>query len=170
VHALKNLELARYVNHLQDENDELRKTMGWLSGHEPQIRRMMETYNAKMGKHLGRRRLESLVVREERRLVISKLHKKPTTKMLMLLNPTHYETNSTQIQIHPYSLTPQMTTKSLSSSSALWGMCSLGRRVRSLVRRSRLRRNVKRNQVSSPNPSLNLSSCGSIVTIVGVEG
>jgi hypothetical protein len=30
----------------------------------------------------------------------------------MLLNPTHYETNSTQIQIHPYSLTPQMISKS----------------------------------------------------------
>jgi hypothetical protein len=79
------------------------------------------------------------VVREERRLVISKLHQKPTTKMPMLLNPTHYEINSTQIQIHPYSLTPQMISKSLSSSRALWGMCSLGKRARSLVRRNRLR-------------------------------
>jgi hypothetical protein len=35
VHALKNLELAQFVNHLQDENDELRKMMGWLSGNEP---------------------------------------------------------------------------------------------------------------------------------------
>jgi DNA repair exonuclease SbcCD ATPase subunit len=35
LHALKNLELAHYVDHLQDENDELRKLMGWLSGHEP---------------------------------------------------------------------------------------------------------------------------------------
>jgi hypothetical protein len=34
VHALKNLELAHYVNRLQDENDELRKMMGWLSGHD----------------------------------------------------------------------------------------------------------------------------------------
>jgi hypothetical protein len=44
----------------------------------------------------------------------------------MLLNPAHYETNSTQIQIHPYSLTPQMTSKSPSGSRALWEMCSLG--------------------------------------------
>jgi hypothetical protein len=44
-----------------------------------------------MGKRLGWRRLESLVVREERRLVISKLHQKPCTKMSMLQNPTHYE-------------------------------------------------------------------------------
>jgi hypothetical protein len=35
MHALKNLELAHYVDRLQDGNDELRKLMGWLSGHEP---------------------------------------------------------------------------------------------------------------------------------------
>jgi hypothetical protein len=35
MHALKNLELAHYVNHLQNENDELRNLMAWLSGHEP---------------------------------------------------------------------------------------------------------------------------------------
>jgi hypothetical protein len=43
LHALKNLELAHYVDRLQDENDELRKLMGWLSGHEPQLRIMIET-------------------------------------------------------------------------------------------------------------------------------
>jgi hypothetical protein len=32
LHALKNLELAHYVDHLQDENDELRKMMGWFRG------------------------------------------------------------------------------------------------------------------------------------------
>jgi hypothetical protein len=35
INAVKNMELAHYVDHLQDENDELRKLMGWLSGHEP---------------------------------------------------------------------------------------------------------------------------------------
>jgi hypothetical protein len=35
LHALNNLELAHYVDLLQDENDELRKMMGWLLGHEP---------------------------------------------------------------------------------------------------------------------------------------
>jgi hypothetical protein len=53
VHALKNLELAHYVNRLQDENDELRKMMGWLSGHEPQLRMMMETYKRYDGQVLG---------------------------------------------------------------------------------------------------------------------
>jgi hypothetical protein len=42
--ALKNLELAHYVDRLQDENDELRKLMGWLSGHEPQLRIMIESF------------------------------------------------------------------------------------------------------------------------------
>jgi hypothetical protein len=35
VNTVKNIELAHYVDRLQDENDELRKLMGWLSGHEP---------------------------------------------------------------------------------------------------------------------------------------
>jgi hypothetical protein len=44
VHALKNLELAHYVDRLQDQNHELRKMMGWLSGHEPQLRMMIGAY------------------------------------------------------------------------------------------------------------------------------
>jgi hypothetical protein len=53
IHALKNLELAHYVDRLQDENDELRKLMGWLSGHEPQLRIMIETYKRQDGEGLG---------------------------------------------------------------------------------------------------------------------
>jgi hypothetical protein len=53
LHALKNLELAHYVDRLQDENDELRKMMGWLSGHEPQLRMMMETYKREHGRGFG---------------------------------------------------------------------------------------------------------------------
>jgi hypothetical protein len=44
MHALKNLKLEHYVDRLQDENDELRKMMGWLCGHEPQLRIMIETF------------------------------------------------------------------------------------------------------------------------------
>jgi hypothetical protein len=51
--ALKNLELAHYVDRLQDENDELRKLMGWLSRHEPQLRIMIETYKHQDGEGLG---------------------------------------------------------------------------------------------------------------------
>jgi hypothetical protein len=47
------MELAHYVDHLQDENDELRKLMGWLSGHEPQLRIMIETYKRQGGEAPG---------------------------------------------------------------------------------------------------------------------
>jgi hypothetical protein len=53
LHALKNLELAHYVDRLQDENDELRKLMGCLFGHEPQLRIMIETYKRQDGEGLG---------------------------------------------------------------------------------------------------------------------
>ena len=53
LHAVKNLELAHYVDRLQDENDELRKMMGWLSGHEPQFRTMIEAYKRYDGQALG---------------------------------------------------------------------------------------------------------------------
>jgi hypothetical protein len=53
MHAFKNLELAHYVDRLRDENDELRKLMGWLSGHEPQLRIMIETFKRQDGEGLG---------------------------------------------------------------------------------------------------------------------
>jgi hypothetical protein len=53
INDVKNMELAHYVDHLQDENDELRKMMGWLSGHEPQLRMMIETYKRYDGEVLG---------------------------------------------------------------------------------------------------------------------
>jgi hypothetical protein len=45
LNAVKNMKLAHYVDRLQDENDELRQLMGWLSGHEPQLRMMIEAFN-----------------------------------------------------------------------------------------------------------------------------
>jgi hypothetical protein len=45
VNAVRNMELAHYVDRLQDDNDELRKMMDWLSGHEPELRMIIETYN-----------------------------------------------------------------------------------------------------------------------------
>jgi hypothetical protein len=53
LHALKNLELAHCVDHLQDENGELRKLMGWLSGRESLLRIMIETYKRQDGEGLG---------------------------------------------------------------------------------------------------------------------
>jgi hypothetical protein len=53
VNAVKNMELAHYVDHLQDENDELRKLMGWLSGHDSQLGIMIETFKRQDGEALG---------------------------------------------------------------------------------------------------------------------
>jgi hypothetical protein len=53
LHDLKNLELAHYVDRLQDENDKLRMLMGWLSSHEPQLRIMIETYKRQYGEGHG---------------------------------------------------------------------------------------------------------------------
>jgi hypothetical protein len=53
INAVKNMELAHYVDRLQDENDEDRKLMGWLSGHEPQLRIMIDTYKRQDGEALG---------------------------------------------------------------------------------------------------------------------
>jgi hypothetical protein len=47
------MSLAQYVDRLQDETDELRKLMGWLFDHEPQLRIMMETYKRQDGEALG---------------------------------------------------------------------------------------------------------------------
>jgi flagellar biosynthesis chaperone FliJ len=53
INATKNMELAHYVDRLQDENDELRKMMGWLSAHEPQLRMMIKAYKRYDGQALG---------------------------------------------------------------------------------------------------------------------
>jgi hypothetical protein len=53
LHGSNNVELAHYVDHLQDENDELKKLMGWLSGHDPRLRIMIETYKRQVGEGLG---------------------------------------------------------------------------------------------------------------------
>jgi hypothetical protein len=53
LHALKKLELAHYVDRLQNENDELRKLMGWFFGHEPHLGIMIETFKRQDGEGLG---------------------------------------------------------------------------------------------------------------------
>jgi hypothetical protein len=50
--------------------------MGWLFGHEPQLRIMIETFKSRMVRDLGQTRL----VRELKKTFQS--HRKPTTKMI----------------------------------------------------------------------------------------
>jgi hypothetical protein len=57
INVVKNMELAHYVDRLQDENGELRKLMGWLSSHEPQLRIMIETYKRQDGEVLGAKKV-----------------------------------------------------------------------------------------------------------------
>jgi hypothetical protein len=47
------MELAHYVDRLQDENDELRQLMGWLSVHEPQLKMMIKAFKRQDGYALG---------------------------------------------------------------------------------------------------------------------
>jgi hypothetical protein len=44
LHAMKNLELAQCVNHLQDENNKLHEVLSWLSSQEPQLGMMIVSY------------------------------------------------------------------------------------------------------------------------------
>jgi hypothetical protein len=53
MNAVKNMDLAHYIDRLQDENDELRQLMGWLSGHEPPLRMMIKTFKRQDGEALG---------------------------------------------------------------------------------------------------------------------
>jgi hypothetical protein len=82
MHALKNFELAHYVDRLQDENDELINLMGWLSGNEPRLRMMIEAFKRQDGEGLGANKVGEVVER------ISQSHQKPTTKMISPQNLT----------------------------------------------------------------------------------
>jgi hypothetical protein len=86
LHALKNLELAHYVDCLQDENDELRKLMGWSFGHEPQLRIMIETYKRQDGEALGANKVGEGSGENEGKIEDIPSHQKPTTKMPLSLN------------------------------------------------------------------------------------
>jgi hypothetical protein len=160
LHALKNLELAHYVDRLQDENDELRKLMGWLSGPEPQLKIMIETYKRQDG--------EGLVANKVGEGSSENILEPPKThhKNSFVPKPNHFR-NRLDTTPAPPVFPPQTDDfqKPIKFMSTL-GMCILGKRVRSRVRRNRLRSRVRsnrlrsrveRNQVSSPNPSLNLS-------------
>jgi hypothetical protein len=53
LHAMKNLELAQCVNHLQDENNKLREVLSWLSSQEPQLGMMIASCKRFDGWALG---------------------------------------------------------------------------------------------------------------------
>jgi hypothetical protein len=109
LHALKDLELAHYVDRLQDENDELRKLMGWLSGHEPQLRIMIETYKKPDGEGLGANKVGE--GSGENIPEPPKTHHKNDFPP----KPNHLRNRLDTTQLHPCFPHKQMISKSLSS-------------------------------------------------------
>jgi hypothetical protein len=53
LHAMKNLELAQCVDHLQDENNKLHEVLSWLSSQEPQLGMMIASCKRFDGWALG---------------------------------------------------------------------------------------------------------------------
>jgi hypothetical protein len=53
LHAIKNLELAQCVNHLQGENNKLREVLSWLSNQQPQLGMMIANCKCFDGWALG---------------------------------------------------------------------------------------------------------------------
>jgi hypothetical protein len=132
------MELAHYVDRLQDENDELRKLMGWLSGDEPQLRIMIETYKRQDGEALGAKKVgegsgESDIPEPP----------KAHHKNAFVPKPNHLRNRLDTIPAPPV-FPPQTnkltTSRNPSSSRVSWGMNSLGRREKNRVRRNLVRR------------------------------
>jgi hypothetical protein len=109
LHALKNLELSHYVDRLQDENDELRKLMGWLSSHEPQLRIMIETFKRQDGEGLGANKVG------ERSGENITEPSKTDHKNDFPPKPNHLRKRLNTTQLHPCFLQKQMISKILTS-------------------------------------------------------
>jgi hypothetical protein len=133
MHALKSLKLVHYVDRLQDENDELRKLMGWLSGHELQLRMMIEAFKRQDGEGLGANKVgegsgENILE-----------HQKTHNKNDFPPKPNHLRNRLDTTPAPPMFPIPTNDLQSLSSLSALWGKCSFIKKVIRLVRRNRWR-------------------------------
>jgi hypothetical protein len=131
VNAVKNMELAHYVDRLQDENDELTKLMGWLSSHEPQLRIIIETYKRHDGEVLGAKKVGEGGGKSD-------IPEPPEThhKNAFVPKPNHLRNRLDTTQFHPCFLHKPTTSRNPSSSRVSWGMNYLGRRERNRVKRS----------------------------------
>jgi hypothetical protein len=145
------MEFAHYVDRLQDENDELRKMMGWLSGHEPQLRIMIETCKCQDGKALGANKVGE--GSGENKGKIGDIPEPPKThhKNTYAPKPNHLRNQLDTIPA-PHVFPPHTDDLEMSS---------LGRRERNQVRRSQSPKRAQ-NQSQNQNPS--------IVSIVGGMG
>jgi hypothetical protein len=161
INVVKNMELAHYVDRLQDETDELRKLMGWLSGHEPQLRIMIKTYKGQDGEALGAEKVgegsgENDIPEPQ------KTHHKNT----FVPKPNHLR-NRLDTTPAPPVFPPQTDNfqKPIKFKSEL-GNEFFGRRERNRVRRNRVRGNQSPKRTQNQRQNRNLS----IVRIVGGMG
>jgi hypothetical protein len=152
---LKNLELAHYVDRLQDENDELRKLMGWLSSHEPQLRIMIKTYKRQDGEGLGANKVGE--GSGENILEPPKTHHKNAFPPKLNHLRNRLDTTPAPPVFPPQTNDFQRPIKFVSPLGKRVRSLVRRNRLRSLVRRSRLRSRVETNQMNSPISSLNLS-------------
>jgi hypothetical protein len=161
INVVKNMELAHYVDCLQDENDELRKLMGWLSGHEHQLRIMIETYKCPDGEALGANKVGEGSGENEEKIRDILEPQKTHHKNAFVPKPNHLR-NRLDTTPAPLVFPPQTDNfqKPIKFKSDL-GMSSLGRRERNRVRRSQSPKRTQ-NQSQNQNPS--------IVRIVGGMG
>jgi hypothetical protein len=111
INAVKNMELTHYVDRLHDENDELRKLMGWLSGHEPQLKIMIETYKLQDGEALGANKVGEGTSEND-------IPEPPKThhKNAFVPKPNHLRNRLDKPQLHPCFLHKPTTSRNPSSS------------------------------------------------------
>jgi hypothetical protein len=96
---------------LQDENDELRKLMGWLFGHEPQLRIMIETYKRQDGEVLRAKKVGEGSGESD-------IPEPPKThhKNAFVPKPNHLRNRLDTTQLHPCFLHKPTTSRKPSSS------------------------------------------------------
>jgi hypothetical protein len=166
LHALKNLELAHYVDRLQDENDELRKMMSWLSGHEPQLRMMMETYKHQDGKALGSEKVGEANGEGEEKIgdILAPPKTYHKNDFAPKPNPLQNKLDTNpDPPIFPHSTDDFQ--KPINFKSTL-GNVFFGKESEKPSEEKPVEKPSVEKPSSGPNLSLNLSSCGFIMTIV----
>jgi hypothetical protein len=114
LHAMKNLELAQSVNHLQDGNNKLREVLSWLSSQEPQLGMMIVSLSALMVGLWDSVSLVRAVVREKGNFGMLQFHHNPHPKISLLPSQTiclNRERNQARNQVRSLvkSLTPSLS-------------------------------------------------------------
>jgi hypothetical protein len=155
------MELAHYVDRLQDENDKLRKLMGWLSGNEPQLSTMIETFKRYDGEALGENKVGEGSGENEGK--IEDIPERPKTHHKNAYAPKpNYLRNRLDTTPAPPMFPPHIDdfqkpikfkSDFIRKKRVTWAMSSLGRRERNRVRRSQ---SPERAQNQSQNQNLPL--------------